>query len=102
MLLICDANYLAGPKLGELISCVGVFTRSLLRFRRSSHIRSSSQTDWYAVRTSLASRLQTVIWDRVIADVRPFLDQNADHGMLTRENILKLLGVAPRKTRNMT
>jgi hypothetical protein len=34
------------------------------------------------------------MWDRIVADVRPFLDQTADPGILTRENLFKLLGMA--------
>jgi hypothetical protein len=37
-------------------------------------------------------RLQTVAWDRVVADVRPFLEPSADPGLLTPENLLRVIG----------
>jgi hypothetical protein len=44
-------------------------------------------------REAVADRLQEVMWDRVVADVRPFLDQTGDPDILTRENLFKLLGM---------
>ena len=44
-------------------------------------------------RRAVASRLQRVAWDQIVEDVRPFLDRTADPNILTRENLLKLLGV---------
>ncbi len=49
-----------------------------------------SESNW---RKAVASRLQGVIWDQIVADVLPFLDQTADANILTRENLFKLLGV---------
>ena len=37
-------------------------------------------------------RLATPQWDQVVADVRPFLEPSADLGLLTRENVLRVLG----------
>ncbi len=58
------------------------------------------QTKWaggplneHSWRKAVGNRLQGVIWDQIVADVRPFLDQTADANILTRENLLKLLGV---------
>ena len=42
-------------------------------------------------RKAVVSRLQSVTWDRIMAYVCPFLDQAADPGILTRENLFKLL-----------
>jgi hypothetical protein len=42
-------------------------------------------------RKAVASRLESVTWDRIMADVRPFLDQVADLEFLNRETLLKLL-----------
>lgn len=44
-------------------------------------------------RKVVVRRLQGIVWERVVADVTPFLDQTADANLLTRENLLKLLGV---------
>lgn len=43
-------------------------------------------------RRETALRISEYIWGRVIADVRPFLEKEEDLKMLTKENILKLLG----------
>lgn len=37
-------------------------------------------------------RLQAVTWDRVVADVRPFLEPSADLGLLTLENLQRVVG----------
>jgi hypothetical protein len=42
-------------------------------------------------RTTVRNRLQTLIWDRVLTDVRPFLEPSADPGLLTFENVTKVL-----------
>jgi len=44
-------------------------------------------------RNAIADRLQRVMWDQIVADVRPFLDHTADPDILTRENLFKLIGV---------
>jgi len=36
-------------------------------------------------------RLQTVAWERVVDDVRPFLEPGVDPNMLNRENLERLL-----------
>lgn len=63
------------------------------------------QTTWrgsplneYNWQQAVADRIAAVKWDRVLADVSPFLDQTADHGLLTCENLLKLLGENRTKT----
>ena len=43
-------------------------------------------------RQILSERLQTLPWDRVISDVRPFLETEADTSLLTRENLLRVVG----------
>jgi hypothetical protein len=43
-------------------------------------------------RAAVRQRLPTGAWDRVVADVRPFLEPQADPGLLTRENVLRVLG----------
>jgi len=45
--------------------------------------------DW---RESLAKRLSSMDWGKALADVRVFLERQEDLEILTRENILKLLG----------
>ena len=57
------------------------------------------QTDWAGPeltaetwRQSVRERLQGLAWDRVVADVRPFLEPGTDPGLLTLENLLRLLG----------
>ncbi len=42
-------------------------------------------------RGAVSERLLSMEWDRVAADVRPFLESNTDAGVLTRENLLRLL-----------
>lgn len=37
-------------------------------------------------------RIQTLPWEQVMADVRPMLEPSADAGLLTLENVLRLLG----------
>ena len=42
-------------------------------------------------RDIVRQRVATFDWARVIADVRPFLEREAGIGILTRENVLRLL-----------
>jgi hypothetical protein len=42
-------------------------------------------------RATVRNRLQTLAWDRVLTDVRPFLEPSADPGLLTFENVSNLL-----------
>lgn len=57
------------------------------------------QTGWTGVVTAdnwreiIAARLRELTWDRVRADVTPFLEAPTA-ALLTRENLLRLLGVA--------
>ena len=44
--------------------------------------------DW---RTLVQTRLKEMDWDRVRADVSPFLERTEDTSLLTRENLLSLL-----------
>lgn len=44
--------------------------------------------DW---QEKVHERLRAVAWDRVVADVEPFLEPGAGAGFLTRENVLRLL-----------
>ena len=44
-----------------------------------------------AWRSLIADRVAAMEWDRVVADVRPFLERAEDVGMLTRESVLHLL-----------
>lgn len=48
-----------------------------------------TESNW---REAVRRRLQTIAWERVIADVRPFLEPGADSTLLTRENLLRVLG----------
>lgn len=57
------------------------------------------QTGWDGVpltesnwREMVRNRLERLVWDQVAADVRPFLDPSADLDLLTRENVLRVLG----------
>jgi predicted nucleotidyltransferase component of viral defense system len=43
-------------------------------------------------REQVQRRVQRMAWERVVADVRPFLEPGADAGLLTRENVLRVLG----------
>ncbi len=43
-------------------------------------------------RETVHRRLQTVDWNQVISDVRPFLEPGADPSLLTAENLLRVLG----------
>jgi hypothetical protein len=43
-------------------------------------------------REAVRSRLQTVAWERVVSDVRPFLEPSADPALLTFENMMRVLG----------
>jgi len=45
--------------------------------------------DW---RDVLRGRLSELSWDQVVADVRPFLESGAGLDLLTRENLLRVLG----------
>ncbi len=42
-------------------------------------------------RVTVRDRLQTLAWDQVVSDVRPFLEPSADPGLLTFENVIKVL-----------
>lgn len=42
-------------------------------------------------REMVRNRIQTLAWDQVVADVRPFLEPSADSGILTRDNVLRVL-----------
>jgi len=57
------------------------------------------QTGWSGVQVTahnwcavVRDRLEGLAWTRVVADVRPFLEPDAGVGLLTRENLLHLLG----------
>ena len=45
-------------------------------------------SDW---RSLVTDRVAAMEWDRVVADVRPFLERAEDVDMLTRQNVLGLL-----------
>jgi predicted nucleotidyltransferase component of viral defense system len=56
------------------------------------------QTDWTGDqlnednwREIVSDRLQALSWDRVVSDVRPFLEADTDTGLLTRENLLRVV-----------
>ena len=42
-------------------------------------------------RSLVRQRLQALPWDRVLADVRPLLEPSADTGLMTLENLLRVL-----------
>ena len=42
-------------------------------------------------RETVRERLQGLAWDQVVADVRPFLEPGVDVGLLTLENLLRVL-----------
>jgi predicted nucleotidyltransferase component of viral defense system len=44
-----------------------------------------------AWRDAVLRRLQAIPWDRVVADVRPFLEPSADPALLTPENLMRVL-----------
>ena len=46
------------------------------------------RTWWEAVR----QRLDQLNWDRLVDDVRPFLEHQHDVDLLSRDNVLRLLG----------
>ena len=48
-----------------------------------------SEDNW---RAALRERLQTVAWEHVVDDVRPFLEASADPSLLTPENLTRVLG----------
>jgi len=48
-----------------------------------------TESNW---REAVRRRLQTIAWGQVMADVRPFLEPGADSTLLTRENLLRVLG----------
>ncbi len=47
-----------------------------------------NRKNWYKV---AAERIETMAWNKVVEDVRPFIEQEADIALLTQENILDLL-----------
>lgn len=47
-----------------------------------------TENNWYQV---ISKKVATIDWDRIVEDVRPFIERSLDLDMLTRENILKLL-----------
>ena len=49
---------------------------------------TGSVEDW---RRLVADRINAMDWDRVTADVSPFLESSREIAMLTRENVLSLL-----------
>jgi predicted nucleotidyltransferase component of viral defense system len=48
-----------------------------------------TEDNWRAL---VRDRLQALAWDHVLADVRPFLEPSADLGLLTLENVQRVLG----------
>jgi hypothetical protein len=46
-------------------------------------------------KSTLASILSGYDWDKVIADVRPFLEKQSDLDLLTKDNLLGLLTPRP-------
>ena len=42
-------------------------------------------------RTVIADRVSAMDWNRVIADVSPFLERSKEIELMTRENVLSLL-----------
>ena len=48
-----------------------------------------TQDNW---REPVRSRLRGLAWERVVADVRPLLGPDGDLNLLTRENVLRVLG----------
>lgn len=47
-------------------------------------------------RTLVADRINAVEWNRVVADVRPFLERSEEAAFLTKENVLDLLSPPAR------
>ena len=47
-----------------------------------------TEANW---RDAVHRRLEAVRWDRVVADVRPFLEPSADPALLTPENLMRVL-----------
>lgn len=47
-----------------------------------------TKKNWLQV---ISKKVDTIDWDRIVEDVRPFIERTLDLDMLTRENILKLL-----------
>ena len=47
-----------------------------------------AQDNW---RAAVRGRLKGASWDQVVADVRPFLDLTADPGLLTLDNLMRVL-----------
>jgi len=57
------------------------------------------QTGWHGEaltedtwREAVRRRLQAAPWDQIVSDVRPFLEPSADPGLLTPENLRRVLG----------
>ena len=50
---------------------------------------SPTEHNW---REMVRDRVQTMEWDTVVADVRPFLESSAELDLLTLENVMQLLG----------
>jgi len=48
-----------------------------------------AQDNWRAV---VRKRFKTIEWQRVVNDVRPFLERSGDANLLTQENLLRVLG----------
>ena len=42
-------------------------------------------------RQAVLQRLRTIVWERVVDDVRPFLEPGVDPNVLNRENLERLL-----------
>lgn len=53
---------------------------------------TGADLDELSWRQVVHDRLEAVRWGRVLADVRPFLEPGAEAALLTRENLLRLLG----------
>jgi len=58
------------------------------------------QTGWQGPQVTEANwrevvwqRLAALPWDRVVDDVRPFLEREADVALLTKENLARVLGI---------
>ncbi|MBI2863635.1 MAG: nucleotidyl transferase AbiEii/AbiGii toxin family protein [Chloroflexi bacterium] len=58
------------------------------------------QTGWDGIqlgpdnwRDTVRQRLEKLDWARVVADIRPFVEAGADLGLLTRENVMRVLAL---------
>jgi hypothetical protein len=98
---ILQRPYLKGRDLFDLLWCLSAADWPAPNLALLNN--ALAQTGWRGPaldeatwRRAIAARLREADWSRAVADVRPFVEPGADVGLLTPENLERVLGVAGR------